>query len=309
MSWCPPKAKTHRPRGFADWSPKAKSKRLLADVEAVLESFAKHLPLTVRQVFYRLVATTGYPKTETAYKNLGEMLVRARRAGLIPWEAIRDDGFHRREGSWWGRPQELLDAFSSTIDRFRLDRQSGQLRRVVVWCEAGGMVPQLERACSDYSVPVFSSGGFDSVTVKHDIAKQFAEMGDVLVLHIGDHDPSGVHVFGSLDGDIRSFLERMGGTAEFVRLAVTPEQIAQHSLPTSPPKPSDRRTFYGDTVQAEALSPAVLAEVVRVAIRGALDQHAMESAIEAERLARQRLQSWWSVLPKFDDHAEAGGTE
>jgi hypothetical protein len=37
------------------------------------------------------VGTFDYPKTEKAYNNRGDKLVRARRAGMIPFEVIRDD--------------------------------------------------------------------------------------------------------------------------------------------------------------------------------------------------------------------------
>lgn len=299
MTWCPPKAKTHRPRGFAPYSPRGDAKALLDAVGVVLAAFRAQLPLTIRQIFYRLVATTGFPKSEKAYRRLAEILNRARRGGLIPWNAIRDDGFHRPGNLGWDGPDDVLSSIGDTLGRFTLDRQTGQDRRVVVWCEAGGMVPQLANVCRVFSVPVYSSGGFDSVTVKHDLASEFAAMGNVLVFHIGDHDPSGVHVFGSLDADIRAFLDAMGGRAEFVRLAVTPDQIDEHDLPTSPPKTTDRRTFEGDTVQAEALPPDVLADVVRDAIDGALDAEIFQAAVEMESAARKRLVSWWNSLPEF----------
>jgi len=47
---------------------------------------------TTRQIFYRLVGSLGYEKTEQANERLGEHLSRARRAGVIAWDAIRDDG-------------------------------------------------------------------------------------------------------------------------------------------------------------------------------------------------------------------------
>jgi hypothetical protein len=299
VTWCPPKAKKHRPRGFAPWRPQGDAVALLDDVNAVLSSLAAFLPLTIRQIFYRLVATTGYPKTEKAYKRLTNVLNRARRGGLVPWDAIRDDGFHQPGNLGWESAPDVVGAFERTIQSFTMDRQAGQPRRVIVWCEAGGMVPQLQRVCRERSVPVYSSGGFDSVTVKHQLASEFAAMGNVVVFHIGDHDPSGVHVFGSLDGDIRAFLEAMGGSAEFVRLAVTPDQIVEHNLPTSPPKATDRRTFDGDTVQAEALPPDVLAGVVRTAITDAMDPEAFAGALELERVARDRLLSWWNTVPEL----------
>lgn len=298
MTWCPPKAKTHRVRGFAPWRPQGDAKALLDDVNDVLAAFRSFLPLTIRQIFYRLVATTGFPKTERGYKRLGEILNRARRAGLVSWDAIRDDGFHKPGSLGWDDVGDFLQAVRGSVDRFTLDRQQGQHRRVVVWCEAGGMVPQLERVAREYSVPVYSSGGFDSVTVKHQLASEFAAMGDVVVFHIGDHDPSGVHVFGSLDGDIRAFLDAMGGAAEFVRLAVTPDQIEHHNLPTSPPKATDRRVFDGDTVQAEALPPDVLAGVVGDAILSRLNRAALSEVLDRERDAKRRLEAWVQSLPE-----------
>jgi hypothetical protein len=62
-------------------------------VRAVLAEYVEQLPLTLRQIFYRLVGAYGYEKTEAAYDRLGETLTMARRARFIEMEAIRDDGF------------------------------------------------------------------------------------------------------------------------------------------------------------------------------------------------------------------------
>jgi hypothetical protein len=79
----------------------------------------------------------------------------------------------------------------------------------------------------------------------------------------------------------------------FTRLAVTPEQIAALSLPTAPPKSTDPRRFVGEeTVQAEAIPPDVLAEIVQQAIDERLDGdvllrvRAEEAAIKANLLER-----------------------
>lgn len=84
--------KSTRPRGFAPWAPRAESRALVAEVLDVLDEYADYLPLTLRQVFYRLVGTRGYPKDEKAYDRLTRVLDRARRAGLVPFDVIRDDG-------------------------------------------------------------------------------------------------------------------------------------------------------------------------------------------------------------------------
>lgn len=75
----------------------------------------------------------------------------------------------------------------------------------------------------EYGVDVQTGGGFDSVTAKHDLAQElvgWSEQGaDVEILHIGDHDPSGVHVFANLQEDISAFLAALGAApADFTRL-------------------------------------------------------------------------------------------
>jgi hypothetical protein len=45
-----------------------------------VDEYEAQLPLTVRQIFYRLVGDHGYEKTERAYSRLTEHLVRACRA-------------------------------------------------------------------------------------------------------------------------------------------------------------------------------------------------------------------------------------
>ena len=285
------KPKTTRVRGFAPWRPQAESLELLRDVQAVLATFRAYLPVTLRQVFYRLVATRGYPKDENAYARLCETLNRARRGGMLEWDAIRDDGFTKRVASSWDSPADWAAAVVASAKQYRRDRQEGQARRLVVWCEAGGMVPQLERVAAEYSVPVYSSGGFDSVTAKHAVAEEFSAMGAATVLHIGDLDPSGVHMFGSLDEDVRAFLEQLGGDVVFVRLAVTREQVDAMQLPTAPPKATDRRAFSGDTVQAEAIPPDELARIVRRAIVDRRDPEAVAGITYLEEQDRESVVS------------------
>src|SRR5215217_9655806 len=85
--------KTHkRPKGYAPWRPHKNTTRLMFQVKQIIEEYRDHLPLTARQIFYRMVAAYGYPKTEKAANSLGEHLTRARRAEMIPFDHIRDDG-------------------------------------------------------------------------------------------------------------------------------------------------------------------------------------------------------------------------
>lgn len=287
-------ARKTRPRGFAAWNPRPDTLALVAQVQGVLAEYADYLPLTIRQVFYRLVGAAGYDKTEQAYARLCETVNRARRAGYLPFDAFRDDGGSAYGNAGYADASAFLRGIRQQARGFMLDRQENQPVRLWLLCEAAGMAPMLARAARPYGVSVASSGGFDSLTAKHDLARELAALTDARaeILHIGDHDPSGVHLFAALSEDVAAMVDGLGGAKPtFTRLAVTSAQIEALALPTAPPKTTDRRAFTGETVQAEAIPPDVLTAAVAEAIQARqdteirLDVLAREAAGRAELLA------------------------
>jgi hypothetical protein len=281
--------KRPRVRGFADWSPRGDTIALLDQVRGVLAEYAEHLPLTLRQIFYRLVAAHNYEKTERAYGRLGEHLVRARRAHLIKMDVIRDDDADCWGGGGWDSVEYYLEHLREEAERFRLDRTAGQPTRLVVMCEAAGMAPQLAEVCAPYGIAVYPSSGFSSLTAVYDFASTCRwQDRPTEVLHVGDHDPSGVHLYLAMAEDVMAFA---GGPerVRFTRLAVTPDQIEHNGLPTAPAKSTDGRAWAGDTVQCEALPPDVLMQIVRDAIEARLDRGTYERVLRQEQAARREL--------------------
>src|SRR5262245_10385890 len=196
-----------RPRGFiANWNPRAETRVLLEQVRAILLEYAVYLPLTLRQIFYRLVGVHEYEKTERAYERLCEHLNRARRARLIPMSAIRDDSGVVAEPNMWDSGEQFLTTVRRQASELILDRTAGQRIRQVVICEAAGMVPQLERVVHPLGVTVMSGGGFDSTTDKHNFAADLAGQDRPTWVHsIGDHDASGVSMFLAFLEDVEAF--------------------------------------------------------------------------------------------------------
>ena len=275
---------TTRHRGpRVEWRPQARTVELLDQIARVLVEYAEHLPLTARQIFYRLVGTRNYAKTENAYARLCETLVSARRAGRIDFAAIRDDGVTIDQPTGFDDPADFWETVRWTADRYRRARLNGQSVNVEVWAEAAGMVPQLARVAAPWGVPVVSSSGFDSLTAKYDAARRAAADGrPLVVLHIGDLDPSGVHLFSSAAEDVAAWAEHYDAVVIFRRVAVTPEQVDAYGLPTAPPKATDRRRFTGETCQAEALDPATLADLLAAALDETLDPAVRRDAEAAE---------------------------
>jgi hypothetical protein len=285
-----------RPKGYAPWSPRAATRALLECVDEVLDEYEAYLPLTVRQIFYRLVGNYDYDKTELAYNRLGEHLVRARRGGLVPFEAIRDDGVVTYSAPWHEGVEAFWNDTGERIRMYRRDRQTGQRHRVELWCEAAGMAPQLARVVDDYSVPVFSSGGFASLTAVRLIAdRALARTVPTMLIHVGDFDPSGESIFSSIAADAAAFVEADRTIMRLkivpVRVALTAEQVEVHDLPTVPPKRSDSRSAFwqGETCQLEALAPDLLAAIVRDEIESVIDWDVFDRQVRLEEGDRVAL--------------------
>src|SRR5262249_52764902 len=83
--------------------------------------------------------------------------------------------------------------------------------------------------------------------------------------------------------DIEAFVRDLGGVVTVSRLAVTPEQIARYDLPAAPPKPTDRRASVGQTCQAEALPPDVLASILIGAIEARIHGRVYGGVLGGER--------------------------
>jgi hypothetical protein len=226
-----------------------------------------------------------YVKFARALAPLGFAIV-AIGDNLTAW--WRGGGGDRYEPGAWTEAAQFRESVAA-----RLDRQDGQLTRLWLACEAAGMAPQLAEAADPYGVPVIASGGFDSVTAKHELACELVRFGRAEVLHIGDLDPSGVHLFASLAEDVTAMIGGLGGCPPtFSRLAVTTEQVAAMGLPTAPPQPTDPRRFEGATVQAEAIPPDVLSALVVDAIVSRQNAEIRAEMLGREQALRAELAAW-----------------
>lgn len=296
-----------RPKGYVKWRPQRKTRVLLDQVNEIFTMYQDNLPLTARQIFYRLVGAYDYDKTELAYNRLCEHLVRARRAGLVPFDYIRDDGtkFTRPGGyvsldHWWNATEE------DTV-RYAMYRSLGQPVDIEVWCEAAGMLPQLARVCRPYGVGVYSTSGFSSVTVTHETAQRVVRRGRPTVfLHVGDFDPSGQSIYESMSEDIDTFVLQLKQAStqndefnyvthasgfSYARVALTEEQVEEYDLPTAPPKSSDSRSakWVGETCQAEAMPPDLLSLTLETTVKEYMDLDVYNDLLNREKLDREKL--------------------
>ena len=135
-------------------------------------------------------------------------LDRGRRARMIPFEWVRDDNVVTYSSPWYEGPEGFWDHVGREARNYRVTARPASAR-LEQWCEAAGMGPQLDRVAWDYSVPVFSNGGNNSISAQRQVVDH-ALGRDVptVLLHVGDFDPYGESIFTAFVENAQAFLEK-----------------------------------------------------------------------------------------------------
>lgn len=78
---------------YEDFNFNAKSLVTIRQANEILREYkAQSFTLTLRQLYYQFVARGLRENTERSYKNLGDLMRKARDAGMVSWTAIEDRG-------------------------------------------------------------------------------------------------------------------------------------------------------------------------------------------------------------------------
>jgi hypothetical protein len=220
--------------------------------------------LTLRQLYYQFVSRDLLPNKQSEYKRLGSVINDARLAGLIDWDAIEDRTRNLKSESFWSSPNEILE---SAAYGYRANIWESQDYYIEVWLEKEAVVGVIEPVCRRWRTPYFACRGYSSQSEQWRAGKRFAQMirfgKRVLVLHLGDHDPSGIDM--SRDNDERlAMFARYSMNLELKRIALNMNQVEQYNPPPNPAKMTDIRfggyaAAYGDeSWELDALSPVVI---------------------------------------------------
>jgi hypothetical protein len=256
---------------------------LLETAATVVRSY--DTSVTLRQLFYRLVAAELLPNTQNAYKALSRYTAMARRAGTFPKLMDRTRSIHRYQT--FDDPDEARGWLSRI---YRRDRTKSQEHSVYLGVEKHGIVEQLSQWFGDLGIPVLALGGYGSQTYVDNVIEDVEGQGRAAVLlYAGDFDPSGEDID-------RDFVERTGCWSDVRRVALTDQQVEEHGLPPQPGKATDSRARgfierHGRLVQVEldALPPDVLRDLFAAAIEDFWDTSAYDEVVEEEDSERQQL--------------------
>jgi hypothetical protein len=296
---------------------RASTLAIINQARTICEDYAAQgYELTLRQLYYQFVARGLLANSDKSYKRLGSIINDARLAGLLDWDHINDRTRYLRTSSTWLNPSEIIEASSDQFARnwWMVSRQQ---YRPEVWVEKDALVDVVARACQPWQVPHFSCRGYVSQSEMWRAGVwmlRHRKNGLIpVVIHLGDHDPSGIDMSRDIADRLRLFAD---GAVEVVRVALTMDQVEQYAPPPNPAKLTDSRgsdyvARYGyQSWELDALEPQVLVDLISEQIRLRItDESAWEQVQDEDADTRSRMRDvadrWDDLYERWTDVEEA----
>lgn len=201
---------------------------VIARAAEIVESYT--IPVTLRQIFYKLLMEGLIPNSDYAYKKLSAETAVRRRAGEFP--PLFDRGRGVLQPASWESPKGGVQALAA---QYRVDRTAGQPVALWLGVEKNALAGLIQAWFDEISVPVLPLGGYSSESLDRQVkARVKAEGRPAVLVLAGDFDASGMDIS-------RSFIEMTGCWKKVHRIGLDEELISRYSLPVLRGKATDSR--------------------------------------------------------------------
>jgi hypothetical protein len=266
----------------------------------VLTQLALELqPITVRGLMYRAQAAGLYPDTsDKFYQQTERVILKLRRAGIIPYDWIVDSTRRRLKPSSWSG---LSDFGEDAAACYRRNLWARQRDYIEFFVEKDAMAAILEPVTAEFDVHLNVIRGQVSETFVWNIAEEWKKIDKPIhAYYLGDHDPSGLRIEASLKSKLSGFTDK---EFHWERLAVTTKDFADNHLLGFKVKRKGNSgqnlargswqpyiDEHGDRcIEVDAISPGEIRERVRETIEGHIDQREWKALQNIERRERETL--------------------
>ena len=253
---------------FENFNFKSATLDVINQANEIIEEYqADGFDLTLRQLYYQFVSRDLIPNSQKSYSRLGDIISNARLNGDIDWRAIKDRTRQLKENLHFENPAEAIENIS---EWYKIDTRADQETYIECWVEKEALVGVVERACRRLDIPFFACRGYVSQTAMYEASKRFQKIQEyqyknVIILHLGDHDPSGIDM-------TRDIAERLNTTfcipVEIRRIALNMPQIEKYNPPPNPAKLTDSRVggylkkYGSQSWELDALDPKTITALI-----------------------------------------------
>lgn len=263
-----------------------KNLMLLENIKKILEEYdTQGIKVTLRQLFYQLVARGIIPNTVKEYAKLSGLLTNARYGGFVDWGAIEDRTRTPNLPNTFEDTKHLIDVACRS---YQLDRWEGQEFCVELWTEKDAISSVIAPLTRKYQVAMCVNRGYSSASAMYDSFRRLenSDQPKRIILYLGDYDASGLDMI----RDITERLKEFGVDGlSVIPIALTKKQIEKYNPPPNPAKITDPRakwyiSEHGDTSwEVDALRPEVLQKLIEKSILEYLDLEKYNQVKEKEQ--------------------------
>lgn len=267
--------------------------------------------LTLRQLYYQFVARDLLQNTQKNYKRLGTIISDGRLAGMIDWNALEDRTRNISSVPSWNSPTDIINAASSSYTE---DKWKDQPYRIEVWIEKEALAGVFERVCAKYQIPFFCCRGYTSQSEMWGASMRMRTHNSngqgVVILHFGDHDPSGIDMTRDIETRLELFRVR---NIELRRLALNMDQISKYNPPPNPAKDVDPRfadymhKFGDESWELDALDPKTLSALVDKEIATIIEERKWKDSLRVELGHKNELRAIYDNYGEVVVHAQEQG--
>lgn len=168
---------------------------------------AQGFDLTLRQLYYQFVSRDLISNNMREYKRLGSIINDARLAGMLDWDYIVDRTRNVQSVNHFDNPAHIVDVAARS---YANDKWVDQPTRVEVWIEKDALIGVIEGVCRDNDVEHFSCRGYVSQSEMWSAGQRMFRRAmehnqRTVILHLGDHDPSGIDMTRDIEERLRNF--------------------------------------------------------------------------------------------------------
>jgi len=270
---------------------------MIERVNQILEEYRKMgYRLSLRQLYYQLVARDIIENSIRSYKNVGNLVSNARKAGLVDWGMIEDRNRDYAIPSHWNSPADILD---SAAYSFRIDKWEDQQYHIEIMVEKDALSGVLGPVCQGLDIGITANKGYCSSSIMYEAGKRVADFKDdgkeIVLFYLGDHDPSGIDMTRDVKERIELYSRIYTGRLTIERLALNWDQIELWNPPPNPAKENDSRFAayvleFGETSwELDAIEPGELGKLVEEAVLNYRDSDLWNEAFEREETMREEL--------------------
>jgi hypothetical protein len=158
-------------------------------IDLARDILKREWPMTIRQVFYRLISAGSIENARSDYKRVIRLMTIARNDGRILFDWIVDRSRPKYAPSVFKDPREYADVVKNS---YRRDYWTMQPLHAEIWCEKDTISGSIAAVTDELGVTVRVGRGFNSTTRAREIAAVLANTKKPKVIfYCGDHDPSG----------------------------------------------------------------------------------------------------------------------